>query len=358
VRLRAAAAPEHLDEAARAALLADPRPEIQAAAAAAVAESRRVMHPEDLPAYHCHGFWAVLQRPLSRALLDRVLAGGDEDALSFVGPNPSTPPDVVHTLLRHPAADIRRRVAERADLSTGQLLRLAADPDVTVRTAVSVHPGLTEEQRAGIDIDVTLAADHGHFGPRQRCPSRLRRHLFDQRPPAAADAVVWARSVNPLLRRRAARSAALPPDLVAALAEDADLGVRVLLAQHHPLAPPALLLRSMLEYHGCGRERLSELPQFPTGGLARFAAHDDPAVRRLAALDPGAGPGLLERLCADADPAVRQAAASCPRLPVARITALLDEPDLAEHAAANPALPVGWMERIVRYTTEGTGMCG
>jgi hypothetical protein len=26
--------------------------------------------------------------------------------------------------------------------------------------------------------------------------------------------------------------------------------------------------------------------------------------------------------------------------------------------AEHPALPVEWVERIVRYTTEGTGMCG
>ncbi|MFI7070862.1 hypothetical protein ACIBP4_17845 [Micromonospora maritima] len=42
----------------------------------------------------------------------------------------------------------------------------------------------------------------------------------------------------------------------------------------------------------------------------------------------------------DAVPAVRQAAARCHRLLVARIIALLDDPELGGAAAANPALPL------------------
>lgn len=38
--------------------------------------------------------------------------------------------------------------------------------------------------------------------------------------------------------------------------------------------------------------------------------------------------------------------AACPRLPVARIVALLEDAELAGHAAANPALPADRMARI------------
>lgn len=336
------------DESSRAALLADPVPEIRSVTAAAIAESERPMQPADLPSHYCHAFWAVLQRPLSRALVDQVVASDDTSALYFVGPNPTTPPDVVRTLLRHPSTEVRRRLAARADLSREQLLELAADPEVEVRTAVSVHPGLTEQDRAGIDIDVTTADGDGHFGPDRPCLYGCYAKM-----PPLTDALRWAGSVNPLLRRRAARTPELPADLVTGLADDPDLGVRVLLAQHHPGAPPELLLRCFLEYHGCGRERLSALPQFPTDGLAAFADHADPVVRRLVALDPHADPALVERLCADPDAAVRQAMAACPRLPVTRITALLDDPDLAEHAAVNPALPVDRMHRILRSFIDG-----
>ncbi|OJF12875.1 hypothetical protein BG844_18325 [Couchioplanes caeruleus subsp. caeruleus] len=335
VRRHAAAAPQMLEESSREALMTDPVPEIRATVTAALAEDLRVMRPADLPDHHCHGFWAVLQRPLSRALVDQVVAGGDEAALYLVAPNPSTPPDVVQALLRHPATEVRRRLAGRTDLSREQLRELAADPAVEVRTAVSVHPGLTEQQRAGIDIDVSTVPGNGHYHSRERRPS-------------LADALRWARSVNPLLRRRAARHPELPAEWVTVLADDLDLGVRVLLARHHPDAPPALLLRCYLEYHGHGRDQFTELPQFPTAGLAAFADHTDPVVRRLVARDPHAAPELVERLCTDPDITVRQTMAACPRLPETRIIALLDDPDLAEHAAANPALPLDRVHHILQ----------
>ena len=335
VRRHAAQVAYRLDEAHRAALLADPVPEVRAAAAAAIAEDERVMQPADLPGHHCHGYWAVLQRPLSRALIDRVLASGDVAALYYLGPNPSTPPDVVAALLDHPEAEVRQRLAARDDLTGAQLLRLAADPVTAVRTAVSVHPGLTEEQRARIAIDP--AGVDGDDDWTARHPGR--------RVPPLAQALRWAGSVNPLLRRRAAAHPHLPPDL---LAGDPDLGVRVLVARNNPQAPPELLLRSYLEYHGRGRERLRDRPGFPVAGLATFAGDPDPAVRLLATLDPQAPGEVVARLCADPDPGVRQAAAACPRLPVPRIVALLGDPELAGWAAANPALPPGAMERIVQ----------
>ncbi|MET0415005.1 MAG: hypothetical protein ABW022_03155, partial [Actinoplanes sp.] len=329
VRRHAARSAGWIDASSRDALLADPEPEIRAVAAAAVAEERRVLGPADLPAQHGHAYWAALQRPLSRAAVDQVLAGGDAASLSYLGPNPSTPPDVVEALLRHDHTDVRRRLAGRSGLTREQLLRLAADPEIEVRTAVSVHPGLTERDRAGIAISTA----GGHYGSRREC--RSDGHDFvDERVPPLDDALRWADSVNPLLRRRAARHPELP-----VRADDPDLGVRVLAALHNPGAPPSLVLRCYLEYDGCGRRRLSTLPQFPTDGLAAHAGHPDPAVRRLAALDPHADPALIDRLRADPDPAVRQAVAECPRLPAPRIVELLDDPELAEHAAANPALP-------------------
>ena len=340
VRRHAAQVAYRLDGAHRAALLADPEPEVRAEAAAAIAEQERVMQPADLPGHHCHAYWAVLQRPLSRALIDQVLASGDVAALSYAGSNPTTPPDVVAALLDHPEAKVRRRLAAREDLTGDQLLRLAADPVAAVRTAVSVHPRLTEEQRARIAIDPATVDGDGEWTVRHP----------GQRVPPLARALRWAGSVNPLLRRRAAAHPHLPPGL---LAGDPDLGVRVLVAQNNPQAPPELLLRSYLEYHGPGRERLRDLPGFPAAGLARFAGDPDPAVRLLATLDPRAPGEVVERLCADPDPAVRQAAAACPRLPVPRIVALLGDPDLAGPAAANPALPPDAMERIVRSAAAG-----
>jgi hypothetical protein len=347
VRATVAGLPAWLDEPSRVALLADPVPEIRAVITAAIAEDQRDMQPADLPDQHGHAFWHILQRPLSRALVEQVVADDDTAALYYVAANPSTPPDVVQALLRHPDREVRERLTGRPDLSREQLLELAGDPAVEVRTAISVHPGLTEQQRAGIDIDLTTDEGDGHYGPKGRCHWSMAHHHTYERARPLADAVRWVGSVNPLLRRRAACHPELPAEFVAALADDPDLGVRVLLAQHHPDAPPELLLRCYLEYHGCGRERLAELPRFPADGLAAFAGHSDPAVRRLVGLDPLAAPDLIERLSADPDATVREAMATCPRLPAARLVALLGDPELAEAAAANPALPVDQWDRIL-----------
>ncbi|SCL21456.1 hypothetical protein GA0074692_1180 [Micromonospora pallida] len=285
-----------LDERSRQALLEDEAPEVRAAAAAAVAHRQQVMQPADLPDQHCHAFWYVLQRPLSRALIDQVLASGDTDALQVMGRNPTVPPDVVETLLRHPDPSVRQAVTGRVDLTDDQLARLAADPAVEVRTALSNHPRLTEQQRARIDIDVTTVTGDGHYGTADvRC--RWIPYPADDAVPELADALRWARSVDPLLRRRAARNTELPEDVVAILADD-----------------------------------------------------PDPAVRRLVALDAHAAPELVDRLTTDPDATVRQAMASSPRLPASRITALLDDPELAEAAEANPALHVDQMQQILGRT--------
>ncbi|GGO21882.1 hypothetical protein GCM10011576_40630 [Micromonospora parathelypteridis] len=351
VRLFVAGSLYWLDERSRQALLEDEVPEVREAAVASVAHREQVMEPADLPDQHCHAFWYVLQRPLSRALIDQVLASGDAAALRVMAENPSVPPDVVETLLRNPDPSVRQAAAGRVDLSGEQLVGLATDPAVEVRTAVSTHPGLSESQRASIDIDVTTVPGDGHFGSADvrcrgiPCP--------DGTAPELTDALRWACSVNPLLRRRAARNAELPAEVVAILADDSDLGVRVLLAQHHPAALPALLLRCFLEYHCCGRDRLSELPQFPTDGMARFSDDPDPKVRRLVALDPHASPELVDRLSTDPSVTVRQAMASSPLLPALRIVALLNDPELAEAAAANPALTVDQMHQILDGMTAG-----
>ncbi|MGN9911220.1 hypothetical protein ACTMTJ_27055 [Phytohabitans sp. LJ34] len=314
----------------RQALSRDPAPEVRAAVARLDAERERVHEVADIPR-NGHFFRAmVYRRRLSPALVAHVLATDPGDLMggvSAMADNPHLPPETVEELFAHPAADVRAGLARRTDLTRSQLARLAADPDVSVRTAVSTHPALSEDERARIDIDVTTASEGE--------PDPLAWPL--------AESVRLAASVNPLLRRRAAVDPRLPAEVVAALADDPDLGVRALLAQHHPAAPPELLLRVFREYREPGRFRLPLLPGFPTGGLAALAGDDDPAVRRLAARDPLADPALVDRLTGDPDAGVRRAMAACPRLPADRILALLDDAELAEYAAANPALPVDVM---------------
>ncbi|WP_137993559.1 translation initiation factor 2 [Streptomyces vilmorinianum] len=323
-----------LSEERRAALLADPHPDVRASAERRAAEDDAEEMERQLRALpgacsHAHTHILVNCR-LSRAVVDELLQERLDDDLWCLAHNYSTPPDVVAHVARVADAKTRREVAGRADLPRDLVDLLARDADPAVRTTVSVRPELTEAERASIDYVVE--------------PDEIVRLGADPyRAPLS-----YARSAHPLLRRRVAHNPELPEEIVELLAADDDLGVRVLLAQYHPDAPPELLLRCYLEYEGANRDRLLGLPQFPVGGLgARFGTAEDPAVRLLATLDPGLDPGLAEALTRDTDARVRAGAARNPALPQERLLQLLEDDELSKEAAANPALPVEAMRALL-----------
>ncbi|MFF5233642.1 hypothetical protein [Dactylosporangium sp. NPDC000521] len=316
-------------------LLTDPDPQVAAAAAASIAEQDRLMEPADLPGQHCHAFWWVLQRPLSQALAEQVAASDDVEAIQYIINNPTLPPDIVEMLSHHPEAGVRARVAGRADLIAERVAALAADPDPAVRAVVATRTGLTGEQIDALAADPddavrTAIATHAYVSEGERAILAGEADLDPQ------EAVRWARSENPRLRRRAAQRPELPSDTVALLAADPDAAVRANLALYHPGAPGELLLSCFLENRD--RTKLLSLPQFPESGLSRLADHADPVVRLLVARDPDADPAVIAHLTTDPHQSVRKAMARCPRLPSDRITALLNDAELAADAAANPSL--------------------
>ncbi|MFE9857713.1 hypothetical protein [Streptomyces sp. NPDC005780] len=321
----------------RDALLADPDPGVRKSAEANRSSYERLRDPdavrEDLPAHHCHARTHLL---LYGALAPDVVAEALSQNPWSIAFNDSTPPETVALLAAHPDPEVRAEVAVRSDLGPAERRALAVDPDPGVRLALSVHPALTEAERAAIDYEV------------EQDDAYCLWPVYD--PESVPDLeLVRARalSAHPLLRRRAAREMHLPADLVALLADDADLGVRVLLGQNHPDAPAALLLRCFLEHTGRDRWHVTRHANFPRAGLARFAGDEDPAVRRLALLDPEVPAETADRLTRDVDSQVRADAARHPRLPQDRIAALLDDPELAHRAAANPALPVATMYTLI-----------
>lgn len=320
-----------------AALLADPDPGVRESAAHRLRADERLRDPdavrEDLPGHRCHARNHLL---LHGALADDVVAEALPEEAWLIAGNPSAAAETVGVLAGHPDADVRTRIAQRADLGAAERHALALDPDPRVRLAVSVHPALTEGERAAIDYEVTQEDSYSHWP-----------HWLPELLPGPEELRRDALSAHPLLRRRAARIPTLPADLVALLAQDEDLGVRVLLGQNHPDAPAALLLRSFLEYTGGDRWHLTGRRGFPRSGLARFAGDEDPAVRRLALLDAGLAPGVADRLTRDPQPQVRADAARHPGLAPVRIAELLDDEELAHRAAANPALPVATMYALL-----------
>jgi hypothetical protein len=159
--------------------------------------------------------------------------------------------------------------------------------------------------------------------------------------PDPDEALRLSGSVNPLLRRRAARQPLLPP---AVLAQDDDPGVRRLLALHNAEAPPQIVLDAYLAGDRNDRAWIWERGDLPVDGLARFSKDPVPAVRRLAALDPQVSPELIAGMLDDPDEEVRRGAAGSPGLSTDRIVELLADAESAEYAAANQALPSQWMD--------------
>ncbi|MFE6886802.1 hypothetical protein [Streptomyces sp. NPDC057694] len=347
----------------RAALLTDPDGEVRETAQRQARFQDPAWVESVLPDRPCHGRTDLLvHRSLTRAVVERVLArpAGKGDK-AMIAVNPTLPPDIVVLLAADPDSEVRVRIARRVDLGPAECRALVADPDPDVRTqvayredlgptecrtlmtdphpdvrlAVSLHPALSEEERARIDYQVPM--DHPFdFRPAPEVPEDpeiVRRNAL---------------SNHPLLRRQAARDHLLPPDLVARLAADDDLGVRVLLAQNHPDAPAPLLLRSFIEYTGPERSHLITRPNFPTDGLAAFADHEDPEVRALAARDAETEPTVVDRLTQDPEHAVRAAATRHPNLPHSRLEVLLDDEELARDAAANPALDLDTIRRLLK----------
>ncbi|MFI8183550.1 hypothetical protein ACIF70_23935 [Actinacidiphila glaucinigra] len=321
---------------ARDALLADPDDEVREMVRQRLRHEDPAWVERELPDRPCHGRTHLLMHSaLSRGVVEGVLDApvGEGDRWTIAG-NPTLPADMVVLLAADADPEVRERIAYRSDLGPEERRALAADTDPRVRLALSVHPALSEAERAAIDYEVPV---DGSFGP------TLQRLV--PRDPAAVrrDAL----SGHPLLRRRAAWDHSLPSDLVARLAADDDLGVRVLLPQNHPEAPAELLLSAFLEYTGYEREHLLTRPRFPTAGLARYAGDEDPAVRALAARDPATAAETVDGLTRDPDPGVRAAGAGHPNLPRARLAELLDDEELAHRAAANPALEPTVMRRLV-----------
>lgn len=321
----------------RDALLADPDPRVRGVASGSRRSHERLRDPdavrEDLPGHHCHARTHLL---MYGALAPDVVAEALPQNAWLIAFNDSTPPETVALLAAHSDPEVRAQVAVRSDLGPAERRSLAVDPDPGVRLALSVHPALSEAERAAIDYEV------------EQDEAYCLWPVYDPESVPDLDLVrAHALSAHPLLRRRAAGEPHLPADLVALLADDSDLGVRVLLGQNHPDAPAALLLRCFLEHTGRDRWHVTRHGNFPRAGLARFAGAEDPAVRRLALLDPAIPAETADRLTRDPDAQVREDAARHPRLPQDRIAALLDDPELAHRAAANPALPVATMYELI-----------
>ncbi|KOU22567.1 hypothetical protein ADK51_20000 [Streptomyces sp. WM6368] len=329
LRIRATWRWQSLTPAQQEALLGDPDPAVREAAQGSTWELDPEAVEAKFPSFGSHFKPFVLGTcALSPALVEQCFADDTVYPLTW---NRHTPADVVARLARHPEAKIREMVAARPDLGPDLVAVLSEDPDQDVRIRARLHP-----------FPRTWAeywAIHGVIGHGPDCICRITEPDTE---PAPEWFAACAASGEPVLRRVAASWPGLPAELAGTLAQDDDEEVRILLACHHPLAPPHLLL-DVFVTRPVHRPHLLTLPAFPRTGLTHLIGHPDPEVRALAAGDPT----LAEPPVSDPDESVCQAAAAHPSLTPEALDALLTDPRTAEGAAANPSLPAPRMHALL-----------
>ncbi|GAA2798986.1 hypothetical protein GCM10010441_25010 [Kitasatospora paracochleata] len=361
-----------------AALAADPDPEVRTAACREAwphldAERRSALESDAVP--------QVREAAQKRAGLDRPMALEEYDALGtteqwLAAREQHLDPGLARHLLRYPEYGLRATLAENAWLEADLVAALARDSDDRVRAEVAVRPDATETIRA--EVTAGLPANHPH-------PRVLWVEDLHDDPDAMRR---LASSASIAIRRSVARARRLPPDVLDRLARDPESSVRSTLAGHNERAPVDMLLDAAFGWPHPWP--VLNRPDFPFDGLSGLGDDPDPMRRRLALYAPDATADLAERLADDPDEGVRFRAASDPRLspatvlrllastdrdfeefrstrglpvpathriraaairnprlPVPTLIGLLRDPDTAQNAAANPAIPAAVAHRMI-----------
>ncbi|MET8137278.1 hypothetical protein ABZV24_36140 [Streptomyces sp. NPDC005251] len=278
---------------------------------------------------------AELWPQLSAAVCQALLADPEpqvQHAIAKLFPSEPEPRPEPDLRVQDPEPAVRSEAAQDPEVPTALALQLAEDPENTVRLSLSMREDLTEEQRSAIAYDVP----NGYHTPPLWIVERGHQPQIARR--AAASGHV-------LLRRSIAMQKHLPADVVDRLSEDEDFFVKLTLCQSCQEAPHALVLEMYAHWHGLKWSFLRSHPNFAEPGLARFADHPNPRLRRAALDDPEAGPELVLRLIDD--PEVGCWALRDPRLPSEELHQRLGVPGSARDAAANPALPPATMHRLL-----------
>ncbi|MET7425481.1 hypothetical protein [Dactylosporangium sp. NPDC005555] len=287
--------------------------------------------------------------------------GDHADALTGIqgaaAENPATPVPALIPLSHSPALWIRSAVAARPGLPQEEYARLATDPIPGVRGAVAGNPAVDEAvlRRMATDRthDVQRRLLHNPAVPLDvltalAATARTGPTLLPRVAAATPDELrSLARSTDPAVRMLAAHHPGLPADLVDALAGDADAKVLRAIAPDPEVSEARM--RAMLTAHGTRvAGMLARNPACPADLLLRIATLRPPTklALRETARHPGATAAALAACLAD--DRARPIAARHPALDPATLLTLLDDPDddVAEAAAANPALPQAVMSAL------------
>jgi hypothetical protein len=298
-------------------------------------------------------------------------------AAACAPPRPPAPADLWPELIGHPAT--RAWVASYISLTPELAAELATDPDENVRWQVAENPDLP------LDVLDSLAATHdpmvwANLVCNRITPELVRAQLYpelekairqsDPSPEAmvasmmlAHEEVGWLRQLpleervsyldSPctVFRRSLARHSDLPAEAIARLERDPDPMVRQLIARRADARSDFLeqVVRECGELPGWS-PLLVEHPNFPQAAFVRFSEESEPRLRALACRNPSLPTDVVARLARGESARVRASTTSHPNFAAEDVLRLLgdDDLDVAEAAAASPALPLYAMHDLVK----------
>jgi hypothetical protein len=285
------------------------------------------------------------------ALLERLAEKSGRALLEALAQNPNTPPAALLKAGRlHPEALVTNPVFSLLLLEDPNLLSsLPADlwcrllrrsePPEWLWPFAARHPSpwvrrvAAQAPRAPKEV-LALLAEDGVIEVRVQVATN----------PGVPQEVLRALTSNPLdrvVRAQAARHPALPPALLEELARDRAPGVRSGTAQN-PRAPVALLEALAGDKTGMVRAGVASNPGAPLELLTVLARDPHPRVRQLAAANPALPAELLPALAQAREIAVRAAVAARPACPEALLLSLArDRADAVRRVVAeNPGTPL------------------
>ncbi|MFJ8441112.1 hypothetical protein [Kitasatospora griseola] len=263
----------------------------------------------------------------------------------------------VADVLRHldtPSALLRAQLARRTDLPASAYAALAVGPESWAREELAGNAAIGE------DLIRQLAADRSDEVRRSvawnpRVPLDVLDQvcgIVRQLPPRIAAATraeldALATAANPELRRVTALHRDLPVPVRDLLADDPVAKVAAAVAPHPGLGEAQL--RAMHRRHGRAvAAGIAANPDATPAVLAELvrADHNVATLRALAAHPAADGATLTACL---RDTRARRNVASHPALPLAQLRSLFEDSDpvTVQRAAANPALPVADLLRLM-----------
>ncbi|WP_372351312.1 hypothetical protein [Streptomyces sp. KL116D] len=325
--LRAAVARAWSDRplAVQVALLADPDPQVRAAATehrqpGVPPEWRERCLADPAPAVRNNVARYV---PLTSEQFARLLGSEDEETYQAVAENPHLSAEMAERLMAIDDPLVRVAVAQGRHVDAATRDRLYA---------------LVEAERAEGNIAAEVALSWNFAEP-----GWLRAAPLDER-------MTYLDSRHTAFRRVLASCRDLPEEAWRRLDDDPDLAVRRAAARR-PDTPPDVL-EALVRGHGDVshiRPPLVEHPNFPRHVLRTFLDEPDPHVRYVALQDADLPVPGLRRLATAAEPFVRRGVARHPNTTDDLLEQLLSDPDpqVADDAAANAALPPTRMYRIL-----------